>query len=87
MAARLAGPVIITRHSFCTASTSPGRRITSANSPSEGRYSTAKSVVCGGETYLLKILRASSRMDASKALPADCSSALSAASCASSRRW
>ncbi|MNH36612.1 hypothetical protein D3C79_974210 [compost metagenome] len=52
MAARLAGPVIITRQSFWIASTRRGLRMTSANSPSVGRYRMAKSVVCGGDTYL-----------------------------------
>ena len=87
MAARLAGPVIITRQSFCTASTRPGRRITSANRPSVGKYNTAKSVVCGGDTYLAKIFFASSLMEVSNALPADRMAALSAASCASMSRW
>ena len=87
MAARLAGPVIITRQSFCSASISPGRRRVSANRPSVGRYRMAKSVVCGGETYLLKIFFASKRIEASKALPAEAMAALSALSCASIRRW
>ena len=47
----------------------------------------AKSVVCGGDTYLLKILRASSLIEVSNALPADRMAALSATSWASIRRW
>ena len=87
MAARLAGPVTTTRLSFCRLSTRPGRRSTSANRLSVGRYITAKSVVWGGARYLAAIFLASARMEVSNALPAAMIAPRSAASSASCKRW
>ncbi len=60
MAARVVGPVTITRWVCCSSVIRPGRRITSANRPSVGRYMMAKSVECGGCTYLAEMVLACS---------------------------
>ena len=58
IAARFIGPASITRNSRCSASASPGRDTASAYRPSVGTNRIAKSVVCGGSTYLSRIDRA-----------------------------
>ncbi len=85
-AARFIGPVTSTRDSRCTASANPGRAIISAYKPSVGRNRIAKSVVCGGCTYLSRILRAWSRRNPAMPLRAASAAGASARSSASCRR-
>ena len=56
IAARFVGPASVTRYSRCSVSARPGRDTASANRPSVGTNRIAKSVVCGGSTYLSRIV-------------------------------
>ncbi|MCY1544936.1 hypothetical protein D9M68_808500 [compost metagenome] len=75
----------MTRRS-CSLSSRPGRRSTSAYRLSVGRNMMAKSVVCGGATYLAAIARACSSTARPSAAPALLTPSASAASWASMRR-
>ena len=86
VASSVVGPASVTRYSRCSASISPGRRSASAYRPSVGTNRIANSVVCGGDTYLSRIVRASARRRSSIALPAASAPGASARSCASSKR-
>src|SRR5450759_4744089 len=66
-AASVEGPATTTRKRCCRSSTSAGWRTTSAYNPSVARNMTAKSVVCGGLTYLRWMSWAARRMARARA--------------------
>ena len=86
MAESVVGPASTTRCTWFSSSASPGRRSSSAYRPSVGTKRIAKSVVCGGSMYLLRMSFANPRTASASAFCDFSTASLSAQSCASSKR-